>query len=219
MSSKTKSNRKDFLKNLASYTGAMVLLPTVTQCKWQKKDGLLAVPFKKPSEWDSVWFNKTRGNQGAIPKTYLKDINGPDGVKKHIGKHLPYVPQIGPLKIPQGYLPIMWGDPSKGYAKHPNAPKDDSKNYEGHWYNWIRIRRSSNMGNEDELQSNYSSWPNRGEYDNGDYIALNGKDITKDSGKNTIYLVALPKDVKKGDTIRIHAHCKTHGEWVDFLNV
>ena len=212
-----KVHRKEFLRDLALYTSSVVLIPTVTVCRPDKKEAL-EIPRQKPIEWDPIIFNRKRGNAGAIPRSYLKDVNGPDGEKKHIGKHLPYVPEIKKVRSNEGFLPIMWGDPSKGHAKHPNAPKDNEKNYEGHWYDWIRIRRSS-PGSAIELKSVYSNWPEVAGSDNGGYMPFTGEDITEDSGKNTVYLAALPSDVKRGDIIRIYAHCKTHGEWLDFIEV
>ncbi len=211
-------HRKEFLQNLAIYTGSIVLLPAVSSCKWFAKENIL-VPQVMSSDWNPITFNRDRGNQGAIPKSYLASINGPDGEKQHIGKHLPYVPNVSLEKIPDGFLPIMWGDPEKGHTRHPNAPADATKNhYEGHWYNWVRMRKAIS-GGAIELQSTYSNWPSIGESDNGSYVAFGGKKITSEQGKNTIYLAALPSDVKKGDTVRVYAHCKTHGEWVDFLQV
>ncbi len=214
---KEEINRKKFIQNLAVCTGSFVLLPVVSSCKWFE-DQKLSIPKVINSNWNPIQFNRERGNQGAIPASYLPSINGIDGEKKHIGKHLPFVPEIEPEKIPDGFLPIMWGDPSKGYAKHPNAPKNNTKGYEGHWYNWIRIRKATS-GNASELKSTYSNWPSIGSSDNGSYVAFGDQEITSNSGKNTIYLAALPPDVKKGDTLRIYAHCKTHGEWVDFVKI
>ena len=212
-----KIHRKEFLRDVAFYAGSAVLVPVVSVCKPSKSEAL-EIPNKKPADWNPVKFNRDRGNAGAIPKSYLKDINGPNGVKTHIGKHLPYIPKLKKARSVDGFLPIMWGDPSRGYVQHPNAPRDDKKNFEGHWYDWIRIRKSSSKPTA-ELKSVYSNWPEITESDNGGYLPFEGKDITKDSGKNTIYLAALPSDVRKGDLIRIYAHCKTHGEWVDFIEV
>jgi hypothetical protein len=178
----------------------------------------VAVPQDKPSDWDAVAFNKKRGNAGAIPKSYLGSINGPDGDKKHLGKHLPFIPTLGEGNaVPAGHVAIMWGDPSKGYAQHPNAEKDISKKYIGHWYNWIRVRKAV-AGEAEEAQSTFADWPGTGE-EAKKYVAKGGGDIKADKGKSTVYLVALPKDVKKGDTVRIWAHCLTHGEFVDFITV
>jgi hypothetical protein len=33
------------------------------------------------------------------------------------------------------------------------------------------------------------------------------------------FVAALPDDVAPGDTIRIYAHCLTHGEYVDFMTI
>lgn len=226
-------DRREFVKNLALASGSVVLMPLVTACESAPKtkeatkvatevakDNVVAkaaVPKSKPATWDPVAFNKLRGNQGAIPKSYLDDINGTDGVKKHLGKHLPYVPKVDAAMVPKGYIAIMWGDPQKGYARHPNAAKSEA-NKEGHWYNWIRIRKAVD-GEAKELQSQYSDWPGKVESDNGAYAVFGGGEMTADGGRNTIYLAALPDDVKAGDTIRIHAHCLTHGEYVDFITI
>ena len=178
----------------------------------------LGVPKSLPDDWDALAFNRKRGEKGAIPESYLESINGEDGDAKHLGKHLPYLPKVQASMIPSGHIAVMWGDPEKGHARHPNAAKSD-ENPTGHWYNWIKVRKAT-MEEAEELQSNYSSWPTIGEGDNGSYVAFGGKkDITSDDGKNTIYLAALPKDVKPGDTVRVWAHCLTHGEYVDFIQL
>lgn len=180
---------------------------------------LATPPLTPPSDWDPIAYNRERGNIGAIPESYHESINGPDGVKSHLGKHLPYRPKLSPeLTPPSGYIALMWGDPSKGYVRHPNAPRNESNQNQGHWYNWIRIRKATSSYAQ-ELQSGYSNWPATVPGDTGSYKAFGGGDIKADSGKNTIYLAALPEDVKPGDTIRIWAHCLTHGEYVDFLRV
>lgn|GEM_PF-1032540 len=241
------STRREFLEKLAGATGAIVLLPAVTSCKKEEpastaeptpaaeapsepaaepapepaKEPAAAVsepPVAKPADWDPIAYNKTRGNAGAIPETYHASINGPDGDAKHLGKHLPFQPKVEGGTVPDGYLAIMWGDPDKGHARHPNAVPGPDNNNEGHWYNWIKIRKAEE-GEAEELQSAYSSWPAAGEGDNGKYVAMGGGDVAADGGKNTIYLAALPKDLKAGDTIRIWAHCLTHGEYVDFLTI
>jgi hypothetical protein len=70
-----------------------------------------------------------------------------------------------------------------------------------------------------ELESRYSEWPGISPDDNGAYAVFGGGEITDDAGKNTIYLAALPPGVVSGDTVRIWAHCLTHGEYVDFITV
>ena len=114
-------------------------------------------------------------------------------------------------------LALMWGDPSKGYARHPNAAPS-AANPEGHWYDWIRVRKATTADAE-ERESRFSAWPPAGVRDNGTYVAFRGDDPSVDSGKGTIYLAQLPSDVRPGDVVRIHAHCRTHGEYVDFLTV
>ena len=137
---------------------------------------------------------------------------------KHLGKHLPFQPKVDAAMVPDGFLAIMWGDPDKGHARHPNAVPGPDNNNEGHWYNWIKVRKAGDDEAE-ELESSYTSWPTAGGEDTGKYAAFGGGDIAADGGKNTIYLAGLPKDLKAGDTIRIWAHCLTHGEYVDFLTL
>lgn len=228
------TSRRAFLQHLAASTGAVVLLPQVVACGSNAASeppseptastvggetvDPLAIPQTKPADWDPIAFNRARGNAGAIPESYLADVNGPDGELKHLGKHLPYVPNLdsGVAPIAEGMLAIMWGDPSKGHAMHPNAAPT-GENPDGHWYDWIRVREAS--AEAAELESRFSGWPAVGAEDNGAYAALEGGDPTADAGKNTVYLVQLPPDVRSGDVIRIHAHCRTHGEYVDFLQV
>jgi hypothetical protein len=180
--------------------------------------GLPAPPLTMPDGWDALAYNRQRGNAGAIPASYLDDINGPDGDEMHLGKHLPYIPVIEADALPEGFLALMWGDAERGFARHPNAVRNESNSFEGHWYNWIRVRKvgaDSSM----ELESSYSEWPGISPDDNGAYAVYGGGDIAEDAGKNTIYLAALPPGVGSGDTIRIWAHCLTHGEYVDFITL
>ncbi|MDQ7007528.1 MAG: hypothetical protein Q9Q40_09860 [Acidobacteriota bacterium] len=225
-------DRRIFLKRLATLAGGVVLVPVVTSCSSGPSGGeeqapaapattgpaLPEVPLVRPTEWDPIAYNRERGNAGAIPPSYLPKINGPDGVTGHLGKHLPYVPEVDASLVPAGYVALMWGDPAKGYVRHPQAVRSEANNMEGHWYNWIRIRKAVD-GEAEELQSRYSDWPGTAEGDNGAYAVFGDGEITADSGKNTIYLAALPGDVQPGDTVRIHAHCLTHGEYVDFLTL
>ncbi len=223
-------NRRVFLQRLATLTGGVVLVPFVTACGRGASPespvspptepvapGIPVVPVTKPEGWDPIAFNKIRGNAGAIPESYLPSINGPDGEMKHLGKHLPFVPAVDAALVPPGYLALMWGDAGKGYARHPNAARSEEKPA-GHWYNWIRIRKAV-AGDAEELESAYSEWPGIADGDNGAYAVFGGGEITDDGGRNTIYLAALPTDLNPGDTIRIYAHCLTHGEYVDFLTV
>lgn len=219
MSPRPNASRREFLR-LTTLAGATVLAPASFGCVKDEETqspekNALSIPKQAPADWNPIAFNKTRGNQGAIPKSYHESINGADGDAKHLGKHLPYT--VTHPEIPAGSIALMWGDPSKGHAKHPNAAKSD-KNPEGHWYNWIRVRKATD-GEAQEVESKYSAWPIIGGRDNGAYLAQQGKDPAADSGKSTIYLAKLPAEVKPGDLVRIHAHCLTHGEYVDFLKV
>ena len=236
------TNRREFLKGMALLTGGAVLVPFVSSCGTSSAStteqaetlssdvtekaataapeaakSVTEIPMTEPSGWDAVAYNKARGNAGAIPESYLASINGPDGDTKHLGKHLPYQPALDAAVVPAGFIALMWGDESKGYAKHPNAPKSES-NPTGHWYNWIKVRKATD-GEAEEVQSSYSDWPGTAPSDSGAYAVFGGGEITAEKGKNTVYLVALPKDVKKGDRVRIWAHCLTHGEYVDFITV
>lgn len=222
--------RRTFLKQLATATSAVVLAPLVSACgepitpdaptvaSGSENLGaprtIPAVPELMPDRWNAIEFNRDRGNAGAIPDSYLDAINGPDGETTHIGKHLPYFASVDPSLVPAGYLAVLWGDPARGYAPHPNAAPGPDNGGEGHWFNWIRVRKAVDSAVEKE--STYPVWP--GAEADG-YAVVGGGDITANAGKDTIYLVALPEDVAPGDTVRIYAHCLTHGEYVDFLTV
>ena len=41
-----------------------------------------------------------------------------------------------------GMIALMWGDPAKGHAKHPNAVRNETNNGEGHWYDRIAVRKA-----------------------------------------------------------------------------
>lgn len=225
----TPATRRTFLKNLALATGGVVLLPLATGCPSGGKTGksgaksgagaekgLAALPTTRPEGWDPIAFNKERGNAGAIPESYHASINGPDGVKSHLGKHLPYVPAVEASAVPAGYVAIMWGDPAKGHTQHPNAPISEA-NKEGHWYNWIEVRKAGE-GETPALKSEYPAWPPTPEIKDR-YLVSGADDISADKGIHTVYLAKLPEGVGKGDSVRIWAHCLTHGEYVDFLTV
>ncbi len=231
-----RQDRREFLRQLAVATGGIVVLPTAFSCTGggdgsdaapQGEPGpgngvelieeeVLEVPLVMPADWDPVAFNLERGNAGAIPESYLDDINGPDGVPKHLGKHLPFVPEVDPALVPEGYIAIMWGDPDKGYAQHPQAREGSEAYPVGHWYNWVRVRKAVD-GEAEEAESEFTAWPKSAYGDTGLFVAADGGDIEVDSGKNTVYLVKLPSDVVAGDTVRIYGHCLYHGEYVDFL--
>lgn len=178
----------------------------------------MAIPEARPADWDPIAFNRDRGNAGAIPVSYQDEINGADGAATHLGKHLPYVPSAFEGEVPQGMLPLMWGDPERGYARHPNAVPGPANDGEGHWYDWIRVRKATE-GEAEEVETTFTGWPEQGAEGTGRYAVLGGGEITGDDGKNTVYLVRLPSDVRSGDVVRVHAHCLTHGEYVDFLTL
>lgn len=219
-------DRRTFLERLALASSALVLAPVATACGGDDEttpattqttsggDDPLAIPLSRPNDWDPIAFNRARGNAGAIPESYLPSINGPDGPAQHLGKHLPYLPTIDPSFVPVGFIALMWGDPSKGHARHPNAVRNESNQFEGHWYDSIAIRKATD-GEAQTMESTYPEWPSV--TGTGAYAVFGGGDLEEDSGKNTIYLARLPPDVRSGDLVRIHAHCLTHGQYVDFL--
>lgn len=229
------TTRRDVLELLAAATGASVLAPLAVGCGSSSSTASepagsggseggeqvavdpLAIPVTRPEGWDPIAFNRDRGNAGAIPEDYRDEINGPDGELVHLGKHLPYVPTLPAGAVPAGMIALMWGDPSLGRTRHPNAPPSETVPT-GHWYDWIRIRKATADGAV-EATSTYGAWPAVLDTDNGRIVAQEGTDPTADQGKNTVYLAQLPEGLASGDVIRIHASCLTHGEYVDFLTL
>jgi hypothetical protein len=209
-------SRREILRH-GTIAGVTLLVPSTVACVGKRSEdaGAGALPTARPGAWDPVTFNRLRGSAGAIPEEYMAEINGEDGVTEHLGKHLPFVPASA--RAPLGMLALMWGDPSLGYARHPNAPVSPDEPT-GHWYDWIRLRRSIE-GPAEELESRFSAWPVGGAGDNGRYAALQGTDPADDEGRNTIYLAVLPSGVQPGEWVRVHAHCLTHGEYVDYVRV
>lgn len=212
-------NRRDFFRAALGIAGFTFIMPAISACDPKADSGRIIIPMEKPKNWNPVEFNRLRGNNGAVPQSYLAAINGPDGDKKHIGKHLPYIPKLDKgTAVPEGYLPIMWGDPSKGHTPHSNAVPGPDNDYLGHWYNRIEIRKAMPVYAE-SVTSVYNGWPSLSEDCSGRYLSSAGLPLERDSGIHTVYLARLPADVRKGDTVRIVAHCLTHGEYVDFLTV
>jgi hypothetical protein len=208
--------RRQFLWDATRLSFAVLLSPIacsrVRQPVGATTDHGLDIPRTRPGNWDPLRFNRARGVAGAIPRSYLPAIEGPDGDRRHLGKHLPYVVAIG---APLGMLPLMWGDPRKGFAQHPNAGPS-AGNPTGHWYDWIRLRRATDDEAE-ERESRFSSWPHQGPDDNGAYLAAGEQGVTAEGGAATIYLAEVPKDARPRELLRVHAHCRTHGEYVDFV--
>lgn len=212
-------SRRELLRH-GTVAGVTLLLPSAIACVCDSSSdrtsaATLDLPIARPRGWDPVSFNQQRGAAGAIPPDYMAEINAPDGLIEHLGKHLPFVP--AGVRTPSGMLALMWGDPRLGYARHPNEPVTP-ENPTGHWYDWIRIRRSFD-GTAEELESRFSAWPFGATADNGRFAALSGTDPAEDEGRNTVYVASLPSDVRPGEWIRVHGHCLTHGEYVDFVQV
>jgi hypothetical protein len=221
------ANRREFLKTTAAGAGLLLLTPVVTSCGGATvateseppvASEIPPLPTSRPSDWDPVSFNRVRGNAGAIPEVYRAAINGPDGATKHIGKHLPYLVTIDPELVPAGYVAIMWGDASKGYAQHPNSARNDETGFAGHWFSWVRIRKATD-GAAEEQETNFDNWPVPGNENAGAFAVLGGGDIGEDSGKRTVYLAQLPSDIAPGDTIRVWGFCLNHGEYADFVTL
>lgn len=219
------SNRRDFLKTTAAGAGLVLLSPVAISCGGASQEdtqpiagAIPPLPTSLPADWDPIVFNRERGNAGAIPELYHAAINGPDGATKHIGKHLPYLAPVEPTLVGAGYLPIMWGDPAKGYAQHPNDAQNDETGFAGHWFTWVRVRKATS-GEAEERETRFDNWPIPGAGSTGTFSVLGGGGITANSGKNTIYKVSLPGDVGPGDTVRVCGYCLNHGEYVDFLTL
>lgn len=228
------SSRRDFLHGLSAAAGTAVLAPVVVSCNRQaditttpppdqgsEEAGAgeemaagadpMVLPLSRPEGWDPIAFNRARGNAGAVPESYHESINGSDGP---LGKHVPYAPAVAAGVVPEGFVAVMFGNDEQGYPKHPaSAPEGDA---EGHWYDWIRVRRAVEDEAE-EVEARFSSWPELAEGDTGQYAVQGGGDMTADAGRNTIYLVPLPPDYVEGETLRVLGHCSLHGEYVDFL--
>lgn len=218
-------SRRELLTRALVAMGGVVLAPALASCGKNRASETMLRPWEVnlplpktiPAGWDPVTFNRLRGEQGAIPAAYLSDVRAAGGERRFIGMHLPYVvkPAAG---VPEGFLAVMFGDPEKGYAAHPHASHDLEAGEPGHWFQWIRLRKAVAL-DTDEVQTNFSSWPEAASADSGRFISVDGSDLHASNGERTAYLVRLPQDVKSGDIVRIHAHCRLHGEFVDFLRV
>ena len=205
--------RRDFLRGAL---GLAVLGPTVVACVESSPPAVTGasvvevLPLTEPTGWDPIRFNRDRGNRGFVPEGYRPQINGKDGDLQHLGKHLPYVPAALAAQPSPDWLPLMWGDPKQGRARHPQS--------ETHHFDWIRVRKATEA-EAHEVESRFTAWPTPSPTDSGAFAAEEGQDPTAQQGKNTVYLVHLPGDVRPGDMVRVHAHCSMHGEYVDFVKV
>ena len=239
MSNETK--RREFLRDVGVTFGTAAVAPAVlSACNRQAEtettpepevnqiepevetaqpaQGSLDVPTSRPSDWDVLAFNRERGNAGAIPEAFRETVNSPEGGNNFLGKHLPYLPHEGAPAAPEGFLAVMFGDASAGYPRHPASPVGTAGYEDGHWFDWVKIRKAVD-GDAEEVESTFTSWPEPGEGQTGQYAVLGGGEITENAGTNTVYLVRLPADVSPGDAIRVIGHCNVHGEYVDFLTI
>lgn len=236
------TNRRAFLRDVGLTAGAVALAPSaLSACNRQADtettpdstepatDGVepvaetlqadpLAIPQTRPADWNAITFNQNRGNAGAIPESYHGSINGEEGANGHLGKHLPYLPDMEASAVPDGFIALMWGNPELSHTRHPNATTGTAGYERGHWYDWVKVRKAVE-GDAQELETTFTGWPEPGEGQTGQYAVQGGGEITEDSGKNTIYIVQLPPDVAPGDMIRVQGHCLYHGEYVDFLTI
>lgn len=178
----------------------------------------VAVPNAQPSDWDAVAFNTEAAKGGAVPKEYLEKVTGVDGATAHVGKHLAFVVPATGFEIPSGRLALMFGDAAAGDAQHPNAPAGTAGMENGHFFDTIRVRKSTDEQAE-EAVTTFGGWPEVGEGSTGLYAAMGGGDIKENDGKTTVYLVNIPADVKSGEMVRVVGHCRYHGEYVQFVSV
>lgn len=225
----SQASRRGFLQTGARAAALLWLAPTALSCARGPGRGAsgaapgiagvspLALPQTRPADWDPIRFNRDRGNRGAIPETYLGAVNGPDGAENHIGKHLPYLVDLGPGAVPDGFAAVMWGNPSRGRAQHPNAAPNPDSGFVGHWFDWVAVRKAT-ADEAPTAWTRFDGWPASPSGDGGRFAVEGGGDIAENGGKNTVYLVRLPDGVAPGDTLRIHGHCLNHGEYVDFVD-
>jgi hypothetical protein len=206
------ASRRQVLK-LLQLAGATALLPRVVACA-PRQSGL-PLPPRRDGAWDPIAFNLARARQGAVPAAYLAKIEGPDGISQHLGKHLPFVVTDGNIldaALAANVLPIQWGDPRKGHARHPNAAPT-AELPTGHYYDWVDLLVGSA-----ETRVGFAVWPqNRPEYA-GRYRGLRAVDPTGEEGRDTVYLVPIHGAARRSE-VRVHGHCLTHGEYVDFVTV
>lgn len=210
------ATRRRFLGRAAQSAGVALVIPSLVSCASEEADKSsekssssvapvtdpLVVPNKRPAGWNPIEFNLKRGLAGAIPTSYHASITGPDAAKLHIGKHILYNSPLDKTLVPSGFIALMAGDFTRGYAKHPAAAT--------HWYDSISIVKE---GTSQVIKSTFAAWPV------GNYLVLGGGPIEDATGSNTIYLAALPPGVNLGDTIRVAGHCNIHGEYVDFITL
>lgn len=206
------ASRRQFLNQIAAATGASVLMPALVACGKPIETTITsqnsmasgtALPLYRPSSWNPIEFNRQRGLAGAVPTAHQPSLQTATSAVDFIGKHIAYVAPIPKAMVPAGSIALMIGDNFKGYAKHGATA--------AHWYDWISI---SKEGSKDSLVSTFASWPT-----GGNYMVLGTGTIDANAGLDTIYIAALPADLKAGDTIRVVAHCNLHGEFVDFITL
>lgn len=167
-------------------------------------------PIARPPGWDALRENLARARRGAVPASYLAKIEGPSGLASHLGKHLPFVPdEAATIALPPRVLGVMWGDPKKGYPRHPNEVPSSSTP-SGHHFDTIGILRE---GDDTELVTRFPTWPSV------DGLRGLGGDPTADGGRASIYLARVPDGMRDGERVRVRGHCRTHGEYVDFVEV
>lgn len=218
--------RRTFLGNAAAASGLLFVPPSLlagcgSSSQTVRTDdpvsggGFDTPPIQRPGGWDPVKYNLERGDAGFIPASYMAKIKDRGGIVGHLGKHLPYTVPLAAERAAPGHLPVMWGSPEKGYARHPNGRRT-AENPAGHWYDWIRIAPEGDVSAE--VTTAFDEWP-APSAGSGRIVGLEGADPAADGGRNSVYLARLPRGTRPGDWVRVWAHCLTHGEYVDFVQV
>ncbi len=205
------ASRRQVLK-LLQLAGATALLPRVLGCAPSVG---LPLPRARDGAWDAIVFNLARARQGAVPPAYLALIEGLGGIPQHLGKHLPFLVADGNLldaALAANLLPIQWGDPGKGHARHPNAAPTEAVP-SGHYYDWVDL-----LVGDAETRVAFAPWPQNRADVAGAYRGLRTDDPTGEEGRDTVYLLPMG-GASCGVDVRVHGHCLTHGEYVDFVKV
>lgn len=172
-------------------------------------------PVTPPAGWDPIAYNLARGRVGYIPPDYLAEVKGPGGFAVIVGEHLGYAVQHEAVKLSEGRLALMFGDPRRGHVRHPNSPRTKS-DLVGHWVDWIRVRA---VKGGEEVETRFDDWPVCSSLVQGRILPRVGNNPADDSGRNSVFVAKLPEGVAVGDQLRIWAHCRSHGEYVDYANL